>query len=107
MGLNVSVSKTKTVVFSRGAGPTPICSLICGTEPVEQISPFRYLGVQFRSRRGVLNAAVPRSETGAGQAWRSERAYTSSASTIQLCRVRLFDVLVRSGMGRSCGQVMD
>ena len=41
--------------------------------------------------------------------WRSERACTSSASTIQLCRC---DCLmcwsgVDYSMGRSCGQLMD
>ena len=109
-GLNVNVSKTKTVVFSTGAGPTPICSLLCGTEPVEQVSSFRYLGVQFHSRRGVLNAGVPRSETGAGQALAVRaRLHELGLHELQLCRC---DYLmcwsgVAYSMGQSCGQLMD
>ena len=97
-GLNVNVSKTKTVVFSTGAGPTPICSLRCGIEPVEQVSSFRYLGVQFHSRTGVLNAGVPRSETGAGQALAVRARLHELGLHDPALQVRLFDVLVRSGL---------
>ena len=97
-GLNVNVSKTKTVVFSTGAGPTPICSLTCGIEPVEQVSSFKYLGVQFHSRRGVLDAGVPRSETGAGQALAVRARLHELGLHDPALQVRLFDVLVRSGL---------
>ena len=57
-GLGINVDKTKMMVITGVCGPAAVCSLQIDDKVVEQVVTFRYLGVEFQCKKGVLDAHI-------------------------------------------------
>ena len=97
-GLSINIDKTKVMVFTGVCGPAAVCSLQIENKVVEQVVTFRYLGVEFHCKKGVLNAGVSRAETGAQQALAVRARLRELNLRDPALQVRFFDTLVAGGL---------
>ncbi|XP_077868954.1 uncharacterized protein LOC144359875 [Saccoglossus kowalevskii] len=72
-GLQINVNKTKSMIFTKNGYNTEKLNIMCGTEPIEKVTNYTYLGVNFNTN-GSMDSTMTRL---AEKARRAEKAQTS------------------------------